>query len=122
MCKKVVVWGLGLAFLLSAILIAQTSSFDGLIEMIEGLLENKETTVQSTFLIQPPSEEKAVGESITNSFAEAEVEEPTAPSESIPATILPMLSDKPMTLEQSFLMPSKEPDSIGNTFDEEPSE
>ena len=122
MHRKATILGLALVFVLSTFVIAQTNSFDTLIQTIQGLLGDKGTLVHNSFLDTTTPEGKAVEGTVSNAFSEGEAEEPTPPSDTIESSLQELLSAKPVTLEQGFLMPAKEPGEVGNEFDEEPSE
>jgi hypothetical protein len=122
MYRKATILGLALVLVLSGFVIAQTDSFDTLIQTIQGLLGNKGTPVHNSFLDTVIPEGKVVEGTVSNTFSEEGAEEPASPSDTIESSLQEQLSSKPVTLEQGFLMPAKEPGEVGNEFDEEPSE
>ena len=122
MHRKATILGLALVFVLSAFVIAQTDSFDALIQTIQGLLGDKGALVHNSFLDTATPEGKAVEGTVSNAFSEEGAEEPAPPSDTIESFLQEQLFSKPVTLEQGFLMPAKESGEVGNEFDEEPSE
>lgn len=122
MHRKATILGLALVFALSAFVVAQTGNFDTLIQTVQSLLGDKGTSVHNSFLDTSVPEGKVVERATSNSFSEEGGAEPAPPSDSIESSLQTLLSTKPATLEQGFLMPAKTPDSVGNEFDEEPSE
>jgi len=122
MTRKAVVIGMALMFALSVFVIAQTNGFDALIKTIQGLLGEKGTPVHNSFLETTVPEGKVVEATVSNVFSEEGTEEAVAPTDTIESSLQGQLSTKPVTLEQSFLMPPKEPGPVGNEFDEQPSE
>jgi len=122
MHRKATILGLALVFVLSTFVIAQTNSFDTLIQTIQGLLGDKGTLVHNSFLDTATPEGKAVEGTVSNAFSEEGAEEPGPPSDTVESSLQELLSAKPVTLEQSFLTSAKEPGEVGNEFDEEPSE
>jgi hypothetical protein len=122
MHRKATILGLALVFVLSTFVIAQTNSFDMLIQTIQGLLGDKGTLVHNSFLDTATPKGKAVEGTVSNAFSEEGEEEPAPPSDTIESSLQELLSAKPVTLEQSFLTSAKEPGEVDNEFDEEPSE
>jgi len=122
MHRKATILGLALVLVLSAFVVAQTNSFDALIQAVQGLLGDKGTTVHNSFLDTTVSDGKVVEGTVSNTFSEEAAEEPAPPSDTIESSVQASLSTKPVTLEQGFFMPAKEPGTVGNEFDEEPSE
>lgn len=122
MHRKATIFGLALVFALSAFVVAQTNTFDALIQTVQGLLGDKGTPVHNSFLDTSVPEGKVVEGAVSDSFSEKPVQEPAPPSDTIESSVQESLSSKPVTLEQGFLMPAKESDSVGNEFEEKPSE
>jgi len=122
MHRKATILGLALVFALSAFVVAQTGTFDALIQTVQGLLSEKGAPVHNSFLDTTVSEGKVAEGTVSDSFSEETVEEPASPSDTIESSVQASLSTKPVALEQGFLMPAKEADSVGNEFDEAPSE
>jgi|GEM_PF-1280538 hypothetical protein len=122
MHRKATILGLALVLALSTFVIAQTNSFDTLIQTIQGLLEDKGTPVHNSFLDTSVPEGKTLEGKASNAFSEEGEEEPNPPSDTIESSLQELLSAKPATLEQGFLTSAKEPSEVGNEFDEEPSE
>jgi len=122
MHRKATIIGVALLFALSVAVIAQTNSFDALVQAVQTLLGDKGAPVPNSFLDTTAPEGKSVEGNVSNAFSELEVETPAPPSDAIESVLQESLSAKTVTVEQGFLLPDKEPGAIGNEFSEEPSE
>ncbi len=123
MHKKTAILGLVLVLVLSVFAIAQTNSLDALIKTIQGILGNKGTPVYNAFLDTTIPKGKTVESAVSNVFSEGGTEKPSLPSAAIEASLQNSLSKpKPVTVAQGFLAPPKKSGSVGNEFNEQPSE
>ncbi len=123
MQKKTIILGLAFMLVLSVFAIAQTNSFDTLIETIQGVLGNKGPSVYNSFLDTTVPKGKTVEKAVSNVFSEGGTEKPSLPSAAIESSIQNSLAKlKSVSVQQGFLAPAKNPGPIGNEFSEQPSE